>query len=161
MAERTGLAAVLAEAGAGTAVLPKEAEQLDLLGLRDVPEGKRGRGRPPGARNRGVQEVADYLLSKYRDPLETLVQMAGAGVEELTAALGCSRLEAWQEMQRAAVAALPYLRQRQPQALNLGISQAVHLTLVDVPFEVAQVTMGDVVEVVENQRVVGGDDVAV
>jgi hypothetical protein len=155
------LAAVLAEAGAGTAVLPDEAEQLDLLGLRDVPEAKRGRGRPPGARNRSVQDVADYLLAKYRDPLETLVQMAGAGVEELAAALGCSRLEAWQEKRHAAVAALPYIRQRQPQAVNLGVSQAVHLTIVDMPGDEPRVSVGSMVEVVGNQRVIEADDDAV
>lgn len=158
MADPTGLSAALIAAGAGESLLPEDAEQLDLLGLRSVAADRRGRGRPLGSRNLKVQAVADYLLSKYRDPLEGLVQMAGAGVEELAAALGCSRLEAFGEKRQCIIAALPYLHRRQPLAIDMSVKAPVYLTVVDTPLPVGVALADVIVEVVQNQRLMENDD---
>lgn len=101
-----------------------------MLGL-ELPPQRRSVGRPVGQRNVRNQRVADYLLARYRDPLEGLVQMAGLSVGDLAAALGCSKLEAFQEKRQCAVAALPYLHQRQALAVDLTARQAVYLSIVD------------------------------
>src|ERR1700712_5562456 len=107
-----------------------DAEQLAMLGL-GLPSTRRSVGRPTGRRNLRNQRIADYLLSQYRDPLEGLVQMAGLSVGDLAAALGCTKLEAWQEKRQCAAAALPYLHQRQALAVDLTARQAVYLSIVE------------------------------
>lgn len=129
MAEPTGLAAVLTDAMADSGIVPPETEQLDLLGLRDVPEDKRPRGRPKGAISRRTQAIADYLLAKYHDPLEGLMQMASLGVEEMASALGCTRAEAFAEKRLCIIAALPYLHRRMPLAVDLTNHSVVHLSI--------------------------------
>ena len=128
---RTGLAAVAEDLGAGQEIARAgDVEQLDMLGL-ELPPSRKPTGRPVGQRNLRNQRVADYLLARYRDPLEGLVQMAGLGVADLAAALGCTRLEAFAEKRQCAIAALPYLHQRQAIAVDLTTRQAVYLSIVD------------------------------
>jgi len=109
-------------------------EQLDLLGLPPLRAGailaeRRGRGRPPGARNKRTEDLVAWLLGKYPSPLEGLLQMANARVDELAAQLGCTPLEALQEKRHAAIAALPYIHQRQAIAVDVTQRNVVHLTL--------------------------------
>jgi hypothetical protein len=145
MADPTGLPAIIAETEAGTILADDldDAEQLafDDLGLPGTP--KRARGRPSGQRNKRNQRVADYLLARYRDPLEGLTQMASLGVEDIQAALGCTKLEAWQEKRLCAIAALPYLHQRQPIAVDLTNRNVVHLTINTGATEAASVGDGE------------------
>jgi hypothetical protein len=88
-------------------------------------------GRPPGSRNRRTVEMVDYLLSRYTSPLEGLLAIAQARVDELAERLQCSKLEALQEKRFAWAAALPYLHQRQPLAVNLNSHKLVQLTIID------------------------------
>ena len=134
MAERTGIAAVLAEAGAGEALEARldDVEQLALaLGLDTDRIRRRAAGRPAGRRNLRNQRVADYLLGQYPDPLEGLVRMAAMPLEGLADALGCSRFEAAQEQRLCRIAALPYLHQRQAIAVDMTHRTQVELTIVD------------------------------
>lgn len=158
MAERTGLPAIVDELGAGDDLAAaSQAEQLDLLGLSIGDGAVRQRGRPQGSRNLRNQRIANYLLARYRDPLEGLVAMAALGVDELAASLGCSRAEAFAEKRLCAVAAIPYLHQRQPLAVDLTGRQVVHLTisdgLPDAPDHagVGEV-LGRIIDLEENQR---------
>jgi hypothetical protein len=159
MAELTGLAAVVAEAGAGDALadeLAPDAAVRDLLGMV-LPERRVVPGRPPGRRNVRNQRIADYLLARYRDPLEGLVAMAGMGVTELAAALGCSPHEAFIEKRLCAQAALPYLHQRQPIAVDFSNTGIVQLSINTGGAGVQSTGMmisGVLHEIVENQ----GDD---
>lgn len=163
MAERTGLAAIADELGAGDDLAAaSQAEQLDLLGLSIHDGAVRSRGRPQGSRNLRNQRIAGYLLTKYRDPLEGLVAMAGLGVDELAAALGCSKAEAWAEKRLCAVAAIPYLHQRQPLAVDLTGRQVVHLTITDslpdAPDHAGiSEVLGRIIDVEENQRLSDGE----
>ena len=155
MAKRTGLPAAVAQAGAGAAIAEElsEADQIALdLGLDLERVRKRPVGRPAGQRNLRVQRVADYLLGRYRDPLEGLVQMAAMPLELLAEALGCSRFEAAQEQRLCRIAALPYLHQRQAIAVDMTYRTQVDLTIVD---GFAPAEGGDIedVEVVEFQEV--------
>lgn len=89
----------------------------------------RGPGRPPGARNRRTEEWVEYLGNKGRLPLEVLHELYNKPLDELKAELGCSSLEAMQERRHAAVAALPYLHQKMPIALDVDQSGVVQLVI--------------------------------
>lgn len=111
-----------------------EPEQLDLIGavkpekFRELQE-RRGPGRPPGARNKRTQEWAEYLLSRYASPLEVLMQIANARVDDLRKAIGCTSLEALQEKRLAAIAVIPYVHQKQPMAVDLTKTSFVQLII--------------------------------
>jgi hypothetical protein len=107
-----------------------DAEQLSMLGL-ELPTTRRGPGRPPGRINLRTERVANWILARYRDPLEGLVAMATMGVADLAAALNCTKLEAFQEIRHCSVAALPYLHQRQAIAVDLTQRRAMELTIVE------------------------------
>ena len=160
MAEKTGIAAVLAQAGAGETLEERldDAEQLALsLGLDLARVRKRGVGRPAGRRNVRNQRVADYLLSKYPDPLEGLVQMASMPLEALASALGCSRFEAAQEQRLCRLGALPYLHQRMAIAVDMTHRTQVDLTIID-GLAADQAFDADAIDVVEYQGVADGQE---
>ena len=146
MAERTGLAAVVADAGAGQALPIGEAEQMDMLGLA-LPQDRRPRGRPAGQRNVRVQRTADYLLARYRDPLEGLVAMAAMGVDELASALGCTKLEAFGEKRQCATAAIPYLHSRMPIAVNVSVDLPMLVMADPRDFAAAETVEGEIEEI--------------
>lgn len=131
MAERTGLAAILDEAGAGEQVLPEPSEQLALLGMVLPPTRKPVAGRPRGQRNYRNQRVADFILATEGDPLIELVRMGMLPVNDLAAALGCSKAEAFSEKRQCLIAVLPYVHQRQAIAVDVTNNKIVHLTISD------------------------------
>ncbi|GEM_PF-3280291 len=92
---------------------------------------RRGRGRPPGARNKRTIKTVAMLLSRHRNPLEVLLEIAETNVADLAALYDCSLLEAGQEKRLAAIAALPYVAQRQPLAIDITQRRAVYLTITD------------------------------
>lgn len=163
MAEQTGLARVLAEAGAGDEqTLETDAEQLDLLGL-SMRDGKRPVGRPPGRRNVRTQRIAEFILSTVGDPAVELARMGMLGVDNLAAALGCSRAEAIVEKRLCLIAVLPYVHSRMPIAVDVRDHKVVSLTIVEGPTSGsdaandAGITVLDgVAEIVANQGVDDG-----
>jgi hypothetical protein len=138
MATESGLPALLAQAQAAAGDLASEPAQEDMaewLGLPPVAPGRegmvqpRGRGRPPGSRNRRTMELAAYLLATHRSPLETLVKIANTPVAELAARLNCSPLDALDQIRLCAIAAAPYLHARMPVAVDVTNHRVVHLTI--------------------------------
>ena len=110
------------------ASLPLASEEGNLLPPKPEPP-KRGRGRPEGARNKRTQEVADYLLSRYRSPLEVLAETYSLPVEVLAQKLGCTRYEAKKLQLAAADKLAPYLHQKQPVAIDPGDGGLVSLVI--------------------------------
>ena len=112
-------------------------EQPDLLGLPSTPiaqairEERKRAGRPAGARNKRTVEFCNYLLSRYTSPLEVLAQIATAQIDELSASLDCTPLEALQEKRIAAKELAPYLHSKAPVAIDLTNRREIHLTIVD------------------------------
>jgi hypothetical protein len=127
---KTALEMALAEQEA-----PAVEEQLELLGapvnekVLEVRAERTKVGRPPGALNRRTSEMARYLLSRYTSPLEVLAQIATAPVGELSASLGCSKLEALQEKRLAAIALKDHLHSKMPIAVDLTHEKIIHLTI--------------------------------
>lgn len=141
MAEKAGIAAALESLGATAEPELAEAEQLELLPSLPAAIGAdgvarpRGPGRPPGARNRSTEAWRAYLLQRFGSPLEALLQVATAKTSELARDMGLKPGDAFRIQVDALEAALPYVHQKLPQAvevhgegavLNLVVSQEVY-----------------------------------
>lgn len=107
------------------AALP-DAEQLELI--RDQVPGRdagaavqvyRGRGRPPGSRNKRNAKFRDQILAMGPHPGVAMMRAYSRPVELLAAELGCSKLEAFQVQMRAAAELLPYIEGKQPVQIDL------------------------------------------
>jgi hypothetical protein len=96
------------------AVLPLKSK------ARSGPQG----GRPAGSRNRRTEEWVQHLLSRYRSPLVGLLEIYSRPVGELCGILDCDPLEAFKVQQAAMIAALPYIHQKQPMAVNVSSKSA-------------------------------------
>lgn len=82
--------------------------------------GERGVGRPPGARNKRTERTITWLLARHRDPREALLAVTDLHPADLAAQLGCTLLEAQQEIRQCAIAVLPYVAQKLPVRVDLG-----------------------------------------
>lgn len=89
-----------------------DAEQLDLIGMPDaivgadraaslrVSAAAGRRGRPPGAANLATRELKDFIRKVFNyDPLLEGVRWLQHSPESLAAALGCTRLEAFDRLE--------------------------------------------------------------
>lgn len=112
---------------------PVAAEQLPLLPAEDLaalPDDEmqrrrqlaapRGPGRPKGSSNRKTLAMRDWILSRYRSPLEVLAETYSRPVADLALELGCSRIEAFDRQQRAAIELAPYLHGKAPVEVHLS-----------------------------------------
>jgi hypothetical protein len=107
---------------------PQEAEQLELLEAPGL--ARRGPGRPPGTLNRRTEQWVKLILARYASPLVALAETYHRPVQELARELGCTKLEAFQEQQKAAIALAPYLHQKLPLALHIEGKGVVPVVLV-------------------------------
>lgn len=116
---------------------PIEEEPALDLGLPETAALKRvrglKRGRPAGAMNKRTVQTAERLIGRFGDPLEKAVQIAVMPIDELQAAMGCTKLEALQEQRLWTLAALPFLHQKRPIAVDLTNHKVVHLVIEDGP----------------------------
>jgi hypothetical protein len=117
------------------------AEQLsleDFLGLPPLPDGKPATGhigRPPGSPNRRIKEWVKFLETRNGNPLEVLMQIAFAKVDDLRSQVGCTAMEALQEKRLAATVLVPYFASRKPIALNVEEHKVVYLNIDTKPGE--------------------------
>ncbi len=116
--------------------------QLDLI--RDAVPGRdagtavavmqrRGRGRPPGARNRRNAKFRDQILSMGPHPALVMQRATAMPVEQLAAVLQCTLLEAYQVQLRAAGELLPYIEGKQPIQIDLRQEHDVVLIMGGAP----------------------------
>jgi hypothetical protein len=124
-------------------VVNDDVEQVDMIAELGLPVTARvqqlraqkqlGPGRPAGSRNKRTLEWANYLLSKYTSPLEVLAQIATAPIDELSASLGCTKLEALQEKRLAAIALKDHLHSKMPVSVDVTNRKVVHLVIGEIP----------------------------
>lgn len=109
--------------GALFGAAPADADGVGALDW-DAAPAPRGRGRPPGSRNRSTEDWSRYLLTRYRSPLIGLAEIAQASPAAMVAELGgaeaCSLLDALKVIMQAQQALAPYLHQKQPTAIDGG-----------------------------------------
>lgn len=89
----------------------------------------RGRGRPPGSRNKRTDEMVDYLLARYQSPLVVLAEIYSRSLDVLVAELGCEKIEAFRLQVEAARNLAPYVHQKQPVAVEIDPSGVVRLII--------------------------------
>jgi hypothetical protein len=116
-------------------------EQVDMLSELGLPITKNverlraakreGPGRPAGSLNKRTVEMANYLLSRYVSPLERLAQIVAAPIDELSASLGCTKLEALQEIRLASIALKDHLHSKMPVAVDVTNTKIIHLTITE------------------------------
>jgi hypothetical protein len=96
-----------------------------LAGLA-APVKRRGRGRPPGARNRRTTDMLEYLeRSGYAPPMLRLARIAAADTKTLATSLRCRIAEAFDRQQAALIALLPYWHQKLPIAAEIEAKGAL------------------------------------
>lgn len=154
------------------------AEQVDrlmprqeLLGLPELPPGDtraeriaRRAGRPPGARNKRVEDAAQAAIAHFGDPLLRQVAIATMDTEELALRLGCDPLEAVIEQRLAAATVLPFLHSKRPLAVDVSTRRFVYLTIQDgsvTTEQIAEDATARVLQRLEYQEVSEGDDATV
>lgn len=177
----SGLKTIMAELGG----LPAAAGDEQLDWLDDAPAGpmptavpaKSGPlgGRPKGARNRSTEDWRRMLLGRYQSPLVACLELAartprqiaeeyglyhrvvvgsgeGARVAEHLDIHAAARIR-----QEAIVAALPYLHQKQPLAVE-HVSEKRGLLVIDMSGELASdVDALPLADMQQNQRVIDGE----
>lgn len=175
--QKHGLVAAIQSLGPGSPPAD-EAEQAALFDdfEPDVPmlvsPIERKAGRPKGARNKSTEQWRQYLLSRYRSPLVGLLELYSRSPADLAEELGLYAYhegklmvdregnpvlatgEAFKAQLAAMIAALPYLHQKLPQAIDVKTPERGVLVL---NFgEPSQSDESDVriVDVQENQRVI-------
>jgi len=184
--EKQGLATALADAMDGSTLPPAGAEQLGLLdddgdlaraaspfdqALERMAEGfgqaRRGRGRPPGAKNRRTEDWQRLVLSTHRSPLLVLADFYSMPVEELATRLSCSRLDAAKLQLTAARELAPYLHQKLPLAVDVQRKDVVQLVIETGEAMASQAQLGDALSVfaarvidvseIEEKQALGGE----
>lgn len=156
-----GAASTDAAPGAATAeqlpLLPADpaGQSVEVLTGTGDPSAPRGPGRPAGSKNRRTEEWIDfYFESGLPDPMLFLGRMLAKPVKVLAAELSCKVKEAGERQQAAAIALLPYIHQKLPQAIELD--KGVTILQITVAQGDAKATskLMDLaaVEVVENQQ---------
>lgn len=132
----------------------------DPMGTGDLGEDgadlRRGRGRPPGSKNRSTSEWSRYILSRYRSPLLAMAEVAQAKPSELSLELGCDQTEAIKIILQAAATLAPYLHQKQPLAVQGNGLALMQVFIGDVGGPVAggEVLFRPLEEIEQNQYVI-------
>lgn len=154
--EKSGISTAVADAVAisGADALPQsmDGEQLALLPLHNggvlAPAENggfsppRGRGRPPGAKNKNTEAWREYLLSRYQSPLIALAEIYSRPVTQIAAELGFTKVGAigrtatpeellkLLELQiECAEKLAPYVHQKQPLAIEAGSGGLIPLNI--------------------------------
>lgn len=106
-------------------------------------DGKRARGRPPGAINVATKEWQEFLLANYTSPLIGEARTSMMDPFQLAAALGCTALEAFDRIQRSRAFIARYMHQEMPKALDIKGAGAVTLIIGAVGDQNAQIHTDD------------------
>lgn len=88
------------------------------------------RGQPSSRKSFKVWTVSQ-LLETYRDPRAVLLEIAGTDTEKLATTLNCSMQDALAERRLCAQAVLPYVAQKLPAQVDMRLTRAINLNIVD------------------------------
>jgi len=150
---KSGLKTVLADEFRPENAVPgsdNDAQQMSFLPampLRQINDGSmpRGRGRPQGSKNKNTEEWRNYLLSKYRSPLEVLAETYSRSLIDLAAELGYFKKDEQGRIVKTpepdelagllkiqlqcAKELAPFVHQKQPQAIDAGDNGLMQLII--------------------------------
>lgn len=130
---RSGVMRAAVAAAAGDLAQQRAAAAPEQLTMLPVPIGnprakhlrrdvdrKREAGRPPGATNISTRELREWLLRRGIHPLQQLFLWAQHTPQSLAAELGCSQLEAYNQLRQSWADLLPYLAPKMAPVDPLG-----------------------------------------
>jgi hypothetical protein len=93
---------------------------------------KLNRGQPVKRDKRRFQAfTVSQLLETYRDPRAILLEIAGMDTAELAKHCNCTLADALAERRLCAQAVLPYVAQKLPAQIDMRMTRAINLNIVD------------------------------
>ena len=93
---------------------------------------KLNRGKPVKRDKRRFQAyTVSQLLEQFRDPRAVLMEIAGMDTEALAKYCQCSMQDALAERRLCAQAVLPYVAQKLPAQVDMRLTRAINLNIVD------------------------------
>lgn len=95
--------------------------------------GPRGKGRPPGARNKATEAFRAFVRSRYGDPLLKLMDRAFADPAALAPVLGLDRGEVWQRQNEILIRLLPYMHSAMPAEVKIQAKGALAVAIASAP----------------------------
>lgn len=138
---KAAVAAVIASAAAGAGA-EGDLEQLELMpAMRPSLTARQNkridtaikhdrRGRPPGAQNKSTREMLEFVRKLCGDPLERRFRYAMHTPETLAIELGCSKLEAFDRLEKLWADLSTFFYAKQAQVDGKGNVVAPRLTMV-------------------------------
>jgi hypothetical protein len=79
----------------------------------------KGRGRPPGARNKGTEAFRAFVRARYGDPMIKLMERAFADPKVLAAALGLDAGDVWIKQNELLMRLMPFLHSAMPAEIKV------------------------------------------
>jgi hypothetical protein len=86
---------------------------------------------PSHQRKRFKAYTVSQLLETYRDPRAVLMEIASTDTAALAATLNCTMQDALAERRLCAQAVLPYVAQKLPAQVDMRLTRAINLNIVD------------------------------
>lgn len=144
--ETTGLqtAVAQAQADAGLPCDRSPGEQASFFGLspvggpekaRELGSPVRGKGRPPGAKNKSTEAWREFILSQFPSPLQGLANIAFRPIDEMAKSMGAAHptFDQLMECLKVQIACMkelaPYLHSKQPIAIDAGDHGLIQLII--------------------------------
>ena len=108
------------------------AEKTVRLAARKAPAtiAQQSRGQPTKRKSFKAYTVSQ-LLETYRDPRAVLMEIASTETATLAKTLNCSMQDALAERRLCAQAVLPYVAQKLPAQVDMRLTRAINLNIVD------------------------------
>ena len=105
-------------------------EAAEVEARKAPADGKRGPGRPKNSPNRSTEQWRKLLFAKHGSPLDAILTEANKSIADLMAEYDFKPKEAAHYRMNALQAALPYMHQKQPIAVEAPPGSMVNFNLV-------------------------------
>lgn len=144
--ETCGLQVAVAEAQANSdhSCVRSPGEQASFFGLSPIEDGQtarelgapvRGKGRPPGAKNKNTEAWREFILTQFPSPLQGLANIAFRPLQDMAKELGADKptFDQMMECLKVQIACMkelaPYLHSKQPIAIDGGEHGLIQLII--------------------------------
>lgn len=95
--------------------------------------GPRGKGRPPGARNKATEAFRAFVRARHGDPMVKLMERAFADPKTLAAALHMDVGDVWQRQNEILLRLMPFLHSAMPAEVKVTAKGALAVAIASAP----------------------------